>query len=95
MIQQISDRAGERRPPTTTIEAEGREAVREIVAASGSVGFISRAEFGRDGRFVPLEIVGADMLMDEALICLKERTGAKLVNAFLKIARSEDLVKHR
>jgi hypothetical protein len=42
-----------------------------------------------------LEIVRADdMLMDEALICLKERTGAKLVNAFLKIARSEDLVKH-
>jgi aminoethylphosphonate catabolism LysR family transcriptional regulator len=71
---------------TPTIEAEGREAVREIVAAGGSVGFVSNAEFGKDGRLVPLQIVGAEMFMDEALICLKERTGAKLVNAFFKIA---------
>lgn len=78
-----------------TIEAEGREAVREIVAAGGCVGFVSQAEFGRDGRLVPLEIVGADMLMDEALICLKERTGAKLVNAFFKIARSADVLPNR
>ena len=72
------------------IEAEGREAVREIVAAGGCVGFVSQAEFGRDERLVPLEIVGADMLMDEALICLKDRTGAKLVSAFFKIAGSID-----
>jgi len=73
-------------PLNATIEAEGREAVREIVAAGGCVGFVSRAEFGRDGRLVPLKIVGAEILMDEALICLKERSGAKLVNAFFKIA---------
>ena len=27
------------------------------------------------------------MLMDEALICLKERAGGKLMRAFLEIAR--------
>jgi aminoethylphosphonate catabolism LysR family transcriptional regulator len=71
-----------------TIEAEGREAVREIVAAGGCVGFVSQAEFGRDERLVPLEIIGTNMFMDEALICLKERNGAKLVSAFFKIATS-------
>ncbi|AIM03133.1 LysR family transcriptional regulator [Sinorhizobium meliloti] len=70
------------------IEAEGREAVREIVAAGAGVGFVSAAEFGRDGRLAPIEIVGAEMLMDEALICLKERSGGKLVRAFFEIARS-------
>jgi len=70
------------------IEAEGREAVREIVAAGAGVGFVSAAEFGRDGRLAPIEIIGAEMLMDEALICLKERSGGKLVRAFFEIARS-------
>jgi hypothetical protein len=35
-----------------------------------------------------VEIIGADTLMDEALTCLKARTGAKLVSVFLKIAAS-------
>jgi LysR family transcriptional regulator, low CO2-responsive transcriptional regulator len=85
--QKLEERAAASGMPLkATIEAEGREAVREIVAAGGCVGFVSRAEFGKDGRLVPLEIIGAEILMDEALICLKERSGAKLVNAFFKIA---------
>lgn len=68
------------------IEAEGREAVREIVASGAGVGFVSEAEFGRDGRLVPILIDAPEMLMDEALICLKERSGGKLVRAFLKLA---------
>ncbi len=69
------------------VEAEGREAVREIVASGGGVGFVSAAEFGRDGRLVPISIEGPEMLMNEALICLRERAGGKLVSAFWKIAR--------
>jgi len=69
------------------IEAEGREAVREIVASGAGIGFVSEAEFGRDGRLIPITIDAPEMLMDEALICLRERSGGKLVRAFWNVAR--------
>jgi aminoethylphosphonate catabolism LysR family transcriptional regulator len=70
-----------------TIEAEGREAVREIVATSGGVGIVSAAEFGRDSRLAPLRISDCEVMLDEALICLRERAGGKLIGAFLDCAR--------
>lgn len=70
-----------------TIEAEGREAGREIVASGAGVGFVSAAEFGQHGRLAPIEIEAPPMMMDEALICLRERSGGKLVRAFWKIAQ--------
>ncbi|WP_442583095.1 LysR substrate-binding domain-containing protein [Mesorhizobium sp. ASY16-5R] len=70
------------------IEAEGREAVREIVAPGAGIGFVSAAEFGQDSRLVKIPIDAPGLLMDEALICLTERSGGKLVRAFLDIARS-------
>ncbi|MCU9849040.1 LysR substrate-binding domain-containing protein [Defluviimonas sp. WL0024] len=70
------------------IEAEGREAVREIVASGAGVGFVSAAEFGEDARLVRIPLIGAEAIgMDEALICLRERSGGKLVRAFFEIAR--------
>jgi len=71
-----------------TIEAEGREAVREIVASGAGVGFVSRAEFGSDARLLPIQIDAPQMLMDEALICLRERSTGKLVKAFWEMARA-------
>jgi aminoethylphosphonate catabolism LysR family transcriptional regulator len=71
-----------------TIEAEGRESLHEIVAAGDCVGFVSSAEFGHDPRVVPIHIDGPEMIMDEALICLRERSGGKLVRTFLEIASS-------
>ncbi len=71
-----------------TIEAEGRESLHEIVAAGGCVGFVSSAELGYDPRVVPIRIEGPEMIMDEALICLRERSGGKLVRTFLEIAAS-------
>ena len=68
------------------IEAEGREAVREIVSSGGGVGFVSSAEFGKDHGLVPIAIDAPEMLMDEALICLRERSGGKLVRAFWSVA---------
>ncbi len=73
---------------TAAIEAEGREAVREIVAAGAGVGFVSRAEFVPDVRLVEIPIEGnAAIMMEEALICLRVRRGGKLVAAFLDLAR--------
>ena len=70
-----------------TIEAEGREAVREIVATSGGVGFVSASEFGQDSRLVPIRISDCEIMLDQALICLRERAGGKLIGAFLESAR--------
>ena len=70
------------------IEAEGREAVREIVASAVGVGFVSAAEFGTDARLVKIPIEGTGpMFMDEALICLRDRKGGKLVQAFFDLGR--------
>lgn len=65
------------------IEAEGREAVREIVAFGGGVGIVSEAEFGRDSRLVKIPIDDSKLTMDEALITLKERQDSKLIRAFM------------
>lgn len=70
-----------------TIEAEGREAIREIVASGVGVGFVTKAEFGLDARLKPILIDGPETLMDEALVCLRERSSGKLVKAFWDIAR--------
>ena len=70
------------------VEAEGREAVREIVASGVGIGFVSMAEFGEDQRLVPIMLTPEDdLIMDEALICLQERRNSKLVQAFFEIAR--------
>ncbi|MEO5756948.1 MAG: LysR substrate-binding domain-containing protein [Mesorhizobium sp.] len=74
------------------IEAEGREAVREIVASGAGIGFVSAAEFGQDSRLVSIAIDAPEMLMDEALICLRERSGGKLVRVFLDMARSMSMI---
>ena len=69
------------------IEAEGREAVREIVATGGGVGVVSAAEFGQDPRLVPIRLSDCEVLMDEALVCLRERAGGKVIGAFFETAR--------
>ncbi|MEM8632787.1 MAG: LysR substrate-binding domain-containing protein [Pseudomonadota bacterium] len=71
------------------VEAEGREAVREIVAAGGGVGIVSRAEFGHDARLAPIQIADAPGLeMEEALVCLSHRREVKLIAAFFDMALS-------
>lgn len=70
------------------IEAEGREAVREIVASGAGLGFVSGAEFIPDARLVSVPLEGGEVLMmQEALICLRERRNGKLVRAFVQMAR--------
>lgn len=74
-------------PLHPSIEAEGREAVREIVASGAGVGFVSAAEFGEDARLVAIPVAGTEAVrMDEALICLRERRNGKLVHAFFEVA---------
>lgn len=65
------------------VEAEGREAVREIVIAGGGVGIVSQAEFSSDSRIKKVSIKGEKMIMDEALVYLRERKDSKLITAFM------------
>ena len=71
---------------TRHIEVEGREAVREIVAAGGGFGIVSEAEFTEDSRLEKIQIRDADIEMDEALICLNDRRDSKLIRAFMNLA---------
>jgi aminoethylphosphonate catabolism LysR family transcriptional regulator len=84
-LEQAASAAGVALVPA--IEAEGREAVRELVAAGAGIGFVSAAEFGQDLRLKPIPLAGAEGLtMDEALVCLSARTDGKLLRAFLAMA---------
>ena len=83
-LQEAARRAGIEL--TAAIEAEGREAIREIVASGAGVGVVSEAEFGHDPRVVKIPLAGESLTMDEALICLRERAGGKLVKAFMDMA---------
>ncbi len=69
-----------------TMEAEGREAVRELVASGAGVGVVSEAEFGQDPRLSPIRLSDCAIVMEESLICLRERRNSRLISAFLEIA---------
>ena len=73
---------------TPAIEAEGREAVREIVASGAGIGFVSRAEFSQDDRLVPLRISDADIDMSESIVHLAGRREVRLIRAFMGFARA-------
>jgi aminoethylphosphonate catabolism LysR family transcriptional regulator len=75
-------------PLRAAIEAEGREAVREFVATGVGVGIVSEAEFGQDSRLVPIPISDCKVMQDEALVCLRDRAGGKLLGALLACARA-------
>ena len=69
------------------IEAEGREAVREIVRAGGGVGIVSKAEHVADQHLTSARISNPGLAMEEAVICLSERSENRLVEAFMSLAR--------
>lgn len=90
-LEQIAAAAGLTLKPS--IEAVGREAIREIVASGAGIGIVSEAEFGYDERLCKIPISGCKPLMDEALICLKERSKGNLVSAFMEMAHDRISLK--
>ena len=67
-----------------TIQVEGREAMREVVATGAGLGFLSEAEFGNDSRLRMLRLTGVDLKMSETLINLTARRDVAAIRAFLK-----------
>ena len=72
---------------TPAIVAEGREAVREMVASGAGIGFVSLAEFGHDTRLVQIPINGADIRMRETIVHLSQRTEVRVIRCFMEFAR--------
>ncbi len=66
------------------IEVEGREAMREIVAAGAGIGYVSSAEFGQDARLISLPIRDEALQMSESLITLTTRADVPVIRAFLR-----------
>lgn len=70
------------------IVAEGREAVREVVASGAGIGFVSQAEFGHDDRLIQIRLADVDIHMGETMIHLVQRREVKVIRAFMEMARS-------
>ncbi len=83
-LEEAAERLGIELKPT--IEAEGREAVREIVASGAGIGFVSEAEFGRDNRLVRLPLSQVEISMTETLVCLSQRRDVRVIRAFMRKA---------
>ena len=71
------------------IEAEGREAVREIVASGAGIGFVSQAEFGHDDRVIKITLTGSDLQMNETLIFLNQRADIRVIRVFMEFAKGQ------
>ena len=74
-------------PLTLGIEADGREAVREIVAMGEGVSVVSEAEFSPDPRLKAIPIDDEALLMEEFVTCLSERAESRLIRAFMTLAQ--------
>lgn len=83
-IEAEAERQGVRLTPA--IEAEGREAMREVVASGAGIGFVSLAEFGNDDRLVQIPINGMNVTMTESLVYMMQRREVKVIRAFMEFA---------
>ena len=69
------------------IEAEGREAMREVVASGAGIGFVSQAELGDDQRLIPIELEGVDLHMSETIAFLGQRRDLRIIRAFTGVVQ--------
>lgn len=85
-LEAEAERRGIRLRPT--IEVDGREAMREVVASGAGLGFVSEAEAGHDRRIVRVPISDLDIAMTETLVHLSMRSDVPVIRAFLKSIRN-------
>lgn len=71
-----------------SIEAEGREAVQEIVGSGTGIGFVSQKEFSDSIHLTAIQITAKPIEMEEVVINLKERSGGKLIRTFMAMIKA-------
>ena len=75
------------------LEVEGREAMREVVAAGAGIGFVSEAEFGHDTRLRALPVRGLTLEMSESLVTLTARQDVPVIRAFLRSLEKQTAIR--
>jgi aminoethylphosphonate catabolism LysR family transcriptional regulator len=70
------------------IQAEGREAVREIVASGAGIGFVSTAEFGHDNRIAKYDLKECELRMNEFMVFLSQRQDVRVIRVFMDFAKT-------
>ncbi len=70
-----------------SIEAQGREAVRDMVAGGAGIGFVSTAEFAPDPRLVGIPLPSPAPMMAETMIALSQRRDVAAIRAFMACGR--------
>ena len=73
--------------PGPLCEVQSREAVREAVVAGFGLGIIFESELVEDATICGLGVEGADLSVEEYVVCLEERRRIPLVRAFVEAAR--------
>lgn len=73
--------------PRVVMEIGSREAIREAVIMRVGIGVVSEAEYVPHADLRPIRIRDLDICTHAHVVCLKERRDARLVGAFLHIAR--------
>ena len=87
--QKLADEAAQQRIRLSpAIAAEGREAVRELVASGAGLGFVSMAEYRPDERLVTYPLIDAGLTMTEVMVHLSQRRDVRVIRAFMEMARS-------
>lgn len=66
------------------IIAEGREAVRDLVAEGFGIGFVAEAEIGNDIRLQRIRLQGVSPSMPETLAHLSARTDVPVIRSFMR-----------
>ncbi len=72
--------------PSSIVEVQTREGVREAVAPGFGVGAVFESELGDDRRFRRIVVADADLDVAEYAVCLAERRRVALVRAFMEEA---------
>ena len=73
--------------PASILEMEGREAVREAVAAGLGVGVVCDYEFGHDSRLHKLKVKQAKLKLTECAVCRRDLRTNPVVAAFLDVVQ--------
>lgn len=82
--------------PAAVLEMEGREAVREAVAAGLGVGVVCEYEFGNDTRLHKLKVKNTRLKLTECAVCRRDKRTNPVVAAFLEIVeQSADIHQER